>query len=120
MANILLVEDHDVTSFAIVKLFTRNGHNVDVAIDGRQAINKMADNTYDVVVTDLAMPLVTGQQLIDNIRNIQQNKVKILVVSSLHSEQSIQETFVLGADDFLPKPFQANDLLLRIQKLLRN
>ncbi len=120
MANILLVEDHDVTSFAIVKLFTRNGHEVEVAADGRHALEKMASNKYDLVVTDLAMPVVTGQQLIENIRNVQQNKVKILVVSSLTTEQTIQETFVLGADDFLPKPFQANDLLLRIEKLLRN
>ena len=119
MANILLVEDHDVTSFAIVKLFTRNGHEVEVAADGRHALEKMASNKYDLVVTDLAMPVVTGQQLIENIRNVQQNKVKILVVSSLTTEQTIQETFVLGADDFLPKPFQGNDLLLRIEKLLR-
>lgn len=120
MANILLVEDHDVTSIAVQKLFAKHGYNVDVAVDGRHAIEKMSGNAYDMVVTDLAMPNVTGQQLISNIRNSMRSKIKILVVTSITTEDVIKETFTLGADDFLTKPFQSSDLLNRVQKLLRN
>lgn len=116
--NILVVEDHEITYLAAQKLFAKHGYNVDLAMDGMEAMEKLLNNSYHVVVTDLAMPNVTGQELIKAIRRNKYNKTRILVVTSTYDEATVKETFDIGADDFIPKPYQAKELLARVQKLL--
>lgn len=118
--SILLVEDHDITSYAVVKLFSRNGYNVDHAEDGEKAIAKLATNQYDLVITDLAMPRVSGQELISTIRSSNKPDVKIMVLTSETNETAMAHTFNLGADDYLCKPFQPANLLNKVERLLKN
>ncbi len=116
--NILVVEDNNMVAQGIKKIFTRQGYNVEIAVDGMDAMEKLMNNVYDMVITDLAMPKVTGQQLIQAIKRNLYKDVKIIVITSTTDEVVVAEMLALGADDYVTKPFNAADLLNRVKKLL--
>jgi DNA-binding response OmpR family regulator len=118
MANILVVEDNEIMALSIQKLFERNGFTASIAKDGMEAMEKLMDAKFDLVITDLTMPHVTGFQLIEAIKRNEYNDIKIIVVTSSTNESVISETFALGADDYITKPFNVKDLMTRVQKLL--
>jgi len=117
--NILVVDDNELNYTAVRKLLTKEGYNVTVAVDGLQAMEMlMNNNSYDLVVTDMMMPQVTGQELLEAIKRNLYNKIKVIIVSSMQNETMIAEAFKAGADDYLIKPINPTDLLLRIRKIL--
>lgn len=117
--NILLVEDNELMAMQTSKLFERAGYNVDVARNGMEAMEKlMSGDVYDLLVTDLTMPVLTGQQLIEAVKRNQYDDLKILVLTASTGEATIMDTFNLGADDCITKPYNPKDMLQRVQKLL--
>ena len=117
--NILVVDDNELNYTAVRKLLTKEGYNVTVAVDGLQAMEMLMNNSsYDLVVTDMMMPQVTGQELLEAIKRNLYNKIKVIIVSSMQNETMIAEAFKAGADDYLIKPINPTDLLLRIRKIL--
>ena len=117
--NILVVDDNELNYTAVRKLLTKEGYNVTVAVDGLQAMEMlMNDSSYDLVVTDMMMPQVTGQQLLEAIKRNLYSKIKVIVISSMQNETMIADAFKAGADDYLIKPINPTDLLQRVRKIL--
>ncbi len=117
--NILVVDDNELNYTAVRKLLTKEGYNVTVAVDGLQAMEMLMNNSsYDLVVTDMMMPQVTGQELLEAIKRNLYNKIKVIIVSSMQNETMISEAFKAGADDYLIKPINPTDLLQRVRKIL--
>jgi DNA-binding response OmpR family regulator len=105
----------------VSKILLREGYDVDVANDGKDALQILIDNkyNYDLVITDIMMPYTNGFEIISKIRNYNSpKKVPIIVISSIGNEDAILEAFKLGADDFLKKPIMAGELLIRVKRLL--
>jgi len=104
---------------SIEHLLSKENFYVASARNGQEAIDYLDKIHFDVVVTDLMMPHVTGRELINRIRK-DPNKayIKIIVVSTISGEMLVNEAFNAGADDYLTKPFMGYELLLRIKKLL--
>ena len=74
--NILVVNDNELNYTAVRKLLTKEGYNVTVAVDGLQAMEMLMNNSsYDLVVTDMMMPQVTGQQLLEAIKRNLYSKI---------------------------------------------
>ena len=117
--NILVVDDNELNYTAVRKLLTKEGYNVTVAVDGLQAMEMLMNNSsYDLVVTDMMMPQVTGQQLLEAIKRNLYSKIKVIVISSMQNETMIADAFKAGADDYLIKPINPTDLLQRVRKIL--
>lgn len=118
-AHILLVEDNELMTMQTRKLFERAGYRVDTARNGMEAMEKlMSGDSYDLLVTDLTMPVLSGQQLIEAVKRNQYDDLKILVLTASTGETTITDTFALGADDCVTKPYNPKDMLQRVQKLL--
>lgn len=118
-ARILLVEDNALMAIQTQKLFERAGYIVDVAANGMDAMEKlMSGDSYNLLVTDLNMPVLSGQQLIEAVKRNQYDALKILVLTASTGELTIMDTFTLGADDCITKPYNPKDMLHRVQKLL--
>ena len=121
MPNILVVEDDDIMLKAIRNILSKDGFNVVTAKDGKEAFEKLDNNEYDVVITDLMMPYANGLEVVSRLRNDNAKRnTGIIIVSSVGNEETITEAFRLGADDYLKKPIMAGELLIRIRKLLAN
>ena len=121
MPNILVVEDDDIMLKAIRNILSKDGFNVVTAKDGKEAFEKLDNNEYDVVITDLMMPYANGLEVVSRLRNDNAKRnTGIIIVSSVGNEETITEAFRLGADDYLKKPIMAGELLICIRKLLAN
>jgi two-component system copper resistance phosphate regulon response regulator CusR len=115
---LLLVEDnHWVAKFIRTGLTSEN-MSVDLAIDGRSAIEKSATYTYDVIILDVMLPVMNGFEVCQHLRQ-QGIQTPILMLTAKDDVDEKVRGLELGADDYLTKPFEFKELLARIQALGR-
>jgi two-component system phosphate regulon response regulator PhoB len=116
--KILVVEDEgDIRDLMILHL-TRDGHKPDAAADGEEALKKLQDNTYDLVVLDWMLPGMSGIDIAKTLRKMQ-SRVPILMVTARVEPADIVLGLEAGADDYITKPFEVPVFLARIRALLR-
>ncbi|MBN1181264.1 MAG: response regulator transcription factor [Bacteroidales bacterium] len=119
MYNLLVCEDDPMTLKAIEHRLKRDGYNIITAIDGHQAKEILASNSnIDIILTDIHMPQVTGLDLVKYVRNDMKLTIPIVILTRIGLEDTVMEAFQLGADDYITKPFNPEDLSLRIKKQL--
>jgi len=117
MARILLVDDDPSIRRSLLVELRAAGHDVTTAADGEQGEAAATTGEFDVVVTDLAMPVADGFSLISAIR--QRSKTPVIVLSVRELEHDKVRALDLGADDYVTKPFSVPELLARIRAQLR-
>lgn len=117
MKRILVAEDDPMISKTISFKLKKSGFEVVNAKDGKEALEKVAEMHFDLLVTDMMMPIVSGLELVEKIRKTQP-KTPILLLSAVGNEDLVLKAFELGADDYVKKPFSPNELMIRVQKLL--
>lgn len=119
MPRILLVEDNEMLLTGVMKILVQKGHTGDICQNGKEAIELIKKNDYDLVITDLLMPVGTGLELITTIKNDEAKQhIKIVVISSMTNAESISEAMQAGADSYLTKPLNPFELLKQIDKLI--
>ena len=114
--RVLVVEDEEVMAEAVAVGLRREGMAVDVALDGREALDKGLVNDYDVVVLDRDLPRVHGD---DVCRALGGRQARILMLTASGAVGERVEGLSLGADDYLPKPFAFVELVARVRSLAR-
>lgn len=119
--RILMVEDEEDIAYLIRFLLERHGFLVDHAADGRQALDHLAgDRLPDLVLMDIMLPYFDGLELIERLRGqAHWDAVPVLMLTAKAREVDIVRALELGADDYVTKPFQPEELLARIRRLLR-
>ena len=118
MFHILVVENDQALNKLICRVLNKNGYETSVAFDGEQAL-EMLDQTYiDLIVTDLMMPRMDGYDLTKALRD-SGYQLPILVVTAKDTFPDKAKGFKLGIDDYMVKPIDVNELLLRVEALLR-
>jgi two-component system KDP operon response regulator KdpE len=115
--HILVVDDEPQITRVLRTTLTAQGYEIRVANDGETALEIAKDFTPDLVLTDLAMPNMSGIELCKRLRQISQ--VPIVVLSVRGEERSKVEALDSGADDYVTKPFSTGELLARIRAALR-
>jgi len=118
MFNILVVEDDRNQRKLIEAALTRSGYNVFTAEDGDKALRLMDTEQVDLVVTDIMMPNTDGFELTEAIRGAKMN-MPILVVTAREGYPDKERGFELGVDDYMVKPIDIGELVLRVKALLR-
>jgi len=116
--KLLLVEDESKVADFIKKGLTESDYEVDIALDGVIGKNKALSHPYDMIILDVNLPLLNGHQLCKIIRDSGSN-VPILMLTALGNINHKILGFDAGADDYLLKPFEFQELLLRIKALIK-
>jgi DNA-binding response OmpR family regulator len=116
--RVLIAEDDDRLARAVAAGLRRRGMSADVALDGGGALDKLAVNAYDVVVLDRDLPGVGGDEICRRLA-AGRAESRILMLTAARSVRDRVEGLGLGADDYLPKPFDFTELVARIQALAR-
>jgi two-component system copper resistance phosphate regulon response regulator CusR len=116
--RVLLVEDERRLAQVVRRVLEEEGHNVDLAYDGEEAISLAVDGSYDVIVLDILLPKVNGVEVCRSLRRARVD-VPVLMLTALDSVEDRVRGLDAGADDYLPKPFAFQELLARIRALGR-
>ncbi|MBN2808402.1 MAG: response regulator [Deltaproteobacteria bacterium] len=117
--RLLLVDDDaDILDFLSWQL-VHFGYTVTCASDGLQGLALLQEESFDLLITDVVMPLMDGMELIQQVRRHNLPVADIMVISGASPEYDYTDFIAAGANDFLRKPFQFNELYAKIQRILR-
>jgi DNA-binding response OmpR family regulator len=116
--KILIAEDEQVTLLMLEECLKAEGYEVITASDGREALNKLENEFPDLILTDIMMPFTSGLEFIGIVKSSRKRTIPIIVLSAIDEESTVMEAFKLGADDFIAKPFNSQELTLRVKRFL--
>lgn len=116
--KILVVDDDEVFMNLIAfKLRKEGNYEIFTALDGKRAQHLVQEVHPDIVITDVLMPFASGLELIEFIRNTMKSDTFIVAISTVGLEMAMQEAYEMGADDFMAKPFNLEELLIKIKNM---
>ena len=115
--RVLVAEDHPRLAETVASVLRREGIAVDVAFDGREALDRAALTTYDVVVLDRDLPGVHGDEVCRQL--VDAGETAVLMLTAAAAVEDRVAGLGLGADDYLPKPFHIAELTARVRALAR-
>lgn len=118
MFHILIVEDDKELRELFSTVLVKNGFKTICAKDGIEALNVLDKDYIDLIISDIMMPNMNGFELIKSIRDAQFN-LPILMITAKESFHDKQQGFLLGIDDYMVKPIDVNEMVLRVGALLR-
>jgi len=116
--KVLLVEDHKPLARALKQGLEEEGFAVDVAVDGEEGNYKATTASYDVIILDLMLPKIDGLQLLQKWRK-EGLQTHVLILTAKGTLEDRVKGLDLGADDYLTKPFEVDELLARVRALVR-
>lgn len=118
MIKVLVVEDDNNIRSLVSKFLENDGFEVVQAVDGQDALTRYEEQHFDVVITDVMMPNTDGNELTRIIRK--QNKdIPIMMLTALETFDDKEKGFLSGSDDYMVKPVDMKELVLRVKALLR-
>jgi two-component system response regulator PilR (NtrC family) len=117
MANLLVVDDEQGMRQLLSLVFGRAGHQVRVAENGRRAVELLREQPADLIVSDVKMPDMGGIELLRSARALLPD-VAVVLMTAFASVETAREAFKLGADDFIQKPFDVDELKLIVERAL--
>ena len=118
MVNILLVEDDLVIQKLLMARLCQENYHVLAVSDGQEALEEIGRGNFNLLITDLMLPKINGLSLIQTLRLTKIN-LPILIISAKGQLEDLEAGFVTGADDYMVKPIQLKELILRVRALLR-
>src|SRR2546421_4028785 len=117
MARLLVADDERSMRELLELVFKREGHQVTVVSNGREALEAMQKSSFDLIITDVKMPDLTGIELLRAVRE-QSPETMVIMMTAFATINSAREAFKLGADDFIQKPFDVDEFKLIVRKAL--
>ncbi|MBN1211668.1 MAG: sigma-54-dependent Fis family transcriptional regulator [candidate division Zixibacteria bacterium] len=119
MPNILVVDDKDSMRNMLVETLMDEGYRVDAAEDGKKALDLVRNKSYDLVLTDLKMPNVSGMEVLSGIKDLDAESA-VIVMTAYGTIEDAVEAMKKGAYDFITKPFDTEHLCFLINRALEN
>jgi CheY-like chemotaxis protein len=119
MASILIVEDHPTMRDAMRLVLEEDGHQVEEASDGEVGIAMVRDHAPDVVLLDLNIPVVSGDEVLETLKADPTTSEVLVVVVTATGEEGRRKALSRGADGYITKPFSPLALLRTVERVLR-
>lgn len=114
--NVLIVDDESGMRHMLSVLLAREGYTIDTAEDGKGGLEKIKNNHYDLVLCDIRMPEMDGLTFLESTKNLNR-QVPVIMMSAFGNVDTAIEAMKKGAYDYVSKPFKADEILLRLQRL---
>ncbi len=118
MFKILIAEDDNELRQLFSHVLIKNGYSVTGVDNGERALAAMDTSYYDLIISDIMMPVMDGYELVKTIRGAG-NNTPVLMITARDAFDDMREGFISGTDDYMVKPVNVNELLLRVGALLR-
>ena len=118
MFSILVVEDNEVLNEMISTKLKLESYSVYSTFDGEEALNTLECEHIDLIISDIMMPGIDGYELTKSLRDIN-SAIPILMISAKNQIEDMEKGFMLGTDDYMIKPINMQEMILRVKALLR-
>ena len=118
MISILLVEDDEKLSKLFYTVLSKQGFNIHIASNGIEGFDILENNHIDLIISDIMMPQMNGYDFTENVRKVNE-EIPILMITAKDDFNSKQKSFLIGIDDYMVKPIDVNEMILRVHALLR-
>lgn len=118
MFKILIAEDDRELRQLFVHVLTKNGYSVKGVTNGREALDALDTDYFDLIISDIMMPELNGYDLVRSLREAG-NTTPVLMITAKDSFEDMRRGFISGTDDYMVKPINVNEMILRVQALLR-
>ena len=118
MLKILIAEDDGELLRLFSHVLTKNGYDVCGVADGQEALDAMQSDYFDLIISDIMMPRVDGYELVSRLRS-EGNQTPVLMITARDAFDDMQRGFLSGTDDYMVKPVNVNEMVLRVSALLR-
>ena len=119
--NILLIEDEQAIRESLTEMLEISGHEVSSASNGKEGLQKLADHTPDIIISDVMMPEMDGFEFLKTIRKDTENSmIPVIMLTAKVDMESKLLGLELGADDYITKPFEFKELNLKINNFLKS
>ena len=118
MLKILIAEDDGELRRLFSHVLTKNGYTVRGVSDGQEALDAMQGDYFDLIISDIMMPRVDGYELVSRLR-AGGNQTPVLMITAKDAFDDMQRGFLSGTDDYMVKPVNVNEMVLRVSALLR-
>ncbi|MBL6975652.1 MAG: response regulator, partial [Deltaproteobacteria bacterium] len=116
--RILVIDDEEVVLASLRKIFTRKGYHTDTFLTAREGLERLEQDGYDLVITDLMMPEMNGIELLKALRDRAMN-VPTIMITGYPTISTAVKAMRLGARDYIAKPFTRKELLSPVMRALR-
>ena len=116
-AAILVVDDEENAREGLSKILSKEGYRVEMAANGKEAIDTIKRKSYDLVITDMRMPLMDGFEVLREIKKMNEN-IGVIMITAYGEVESYLEAMNMGAFEYINKPVRVNELKRVITKVL--
>ena len=116
--RVLVVEDEEAIREGLIDVLVFHGYEVDSAAAGPEGLEKALTGRFDLILLDIMLPGIDGYEICNRIRAVDRDQ-PIIMLTAKTSDEDIIQGLKLGADDYVPKPFSVQELVLRIEAVLR-
>ena len=118
--KLLVVDDEPVNCHLLRQMLEFEGHDVEVVVTGEEAVEVLAERTFDLVLLDLMLPGISGYDVLNHIRSYHEKpKVPVLIITARGFASDLNKSFELGADDYIAKPFTRGEVMARVNHHLK-
>ena len=118
MMKILIAEDDRELRQLFSHVLTKNGYDVRGVSDGQEALDAIQSDYFDLIISDIMMPRVDGYQLVSQLRG-GGSQTPVLMITAKDAFDDMRQGFLSGTDDYMVKPVNVNEMVLRVSALLR-
>lgn len=118
MFKILIAEDDRELRQLFGHVLSKNGYTVKGVSDGQEALDALDEEYYDLIISDIMMPVMDGYELVQSLREAG-SSIPVLMITAKDAFDDMRLGFLSGTDDYMVKPVNVNEMVLRVQALLR-
>jgi DNA-binding NtrC family response regulator len=117
--QILIADDEDIVIQSCLRILSKDTFQIDVARNGLEAIEKIVENSYDMLILDIMMPKMTGMEVLQRVKETYPD-IDVIMITGLNQIETAVEAMKLGAFDYLPKPFDPEELEMVVNRALEH
>ena len=118
MKKILISEDERELSALFSRVLTKNGYLTKCVENGMEALEALNEDFYDLIISDIMMPAMDGYELIKSLRE-RGNPTPVIIITAKDAFDDMQRGFLVGSDEYMVKPVNVNEMVLRVGALIR-
>ena len=118
MFHVLIAEDDEELRDLFRRVLIKNGYNVTGVSNGKEALDALENDYYDIIISDIMMPVMDGYELVRLLRE-SGNNIPVMMITAKDAFDDMRQGFMSGTDDYMVKPVNVNEMVIRIGALLR-